>query len=86
MVYYPEVHGPEGLGPIITPSIDYPIHPLHRVKEICEKFIDELAIINVGRLSSLATSFILGIKVMRNAKEYVLMGGAFFFLESDSGC
>lgn len=77
--YYPDVHGPEGLGPIITPSINYQIYPLHMVLDLVEQHINDLTIVNVGRLTSLATTFVLGLKLMQEAKEYLLMGGAFFY-------
>ncbi|EJR54749.1 hypothetical protein IIM_01689 [Bacillus cereus VD107] len=77
--YYPDVHGPEGLGPIITPSINYQIYPLHMVLDLVEQHINDLTIVNVGRLTSLATTFVLGLKLMQEAKEYLLMGGAIFY-------
>ncbi|MEN1937438.1 nucleoside hydrolase [Paenibacillus sp. 102] len=79
IVYYPEVHGPEGLGPIIPPTINYPIYPLYMVLGVVEKNLADLIIVNVGRVSSLAATFILGVKLMQEAKEYLLMGGAFFY-------
>jgi purine nucleosidase len=77
--YYPEVHGPEGLGPIITPTINYPINPLFEVLEVVQKNLKDLTIINVGRLTSLAATFVLGLPLMQEAKEYLIMGGAFLY-------
>ncbi|MGM7700465.1 nucleoside hydrolase [Pseudalkalibacillus sp. Hm43] len=79
LVYYPEVHGKEGLGPITTPIIDYPVHPLNDVKKIIREHIDDLTVVNIGRLSSLATAFIFEVELMKQIKEYVIMGGTFFF-------
>lgn len=77
--YYPEVHGIEGLGPIIPPIIDLPIHPIYEVSKVVKANLEDLIIINVGRLSSLATGFILGVQEMQQVKEYIIMGGAFFY-------
>ncbi len=77
--YFPEVHGKVGLGPIIPPEIPYPIYPINDIYKIINSNLDDLTIINLGRLSSLATSFILNLEVMRNVKEYICMGGAFFY-------
>lgn len=76
--YYPEVHGLEGLGPII-PEIkyDYTLENFHGIKDVIEKNPNEIIIVNVGRLSSLAAAFILYPGTMRNVKEFYLMGGAF---------
>ncbi len=48
------------------------------VLDLVEKNLNNLTIVNVGRLTSLATTFVLGLKLMQEAKEYLLMGGAFF--------
>lgn len=77
--YFPEVHGKVGLGPIIPPEIPYPIYPINDIYKIINSNLDDLTIINLGRLSSLATSFILNLEVMRNVKEYICIGGAFFY-------
>ena len=77
--YFPEVHGKVGLGPIIPPEIPYPIYPMNDIYKIINSNLDDLTIINLGRPSSLATSFILNLEAMRNVKEYICMGGAFFY-------
>lgn len=77
--YFPEIHGKVGLGPIIPPGIPYPIYPINDIYKIINSNLDDLTIINLGRLSSLATSFILNLEAMRNVKEYICMGGAFFY-------
>lgn len=77
--YFPEIHGKVGLGPIIPPEIPYPIYPINDIYKIINSNLDDLTIINLGRLSSLATSFILNLEAMRNVKEYICMGGAFFY-------
>ena len=77
--YYPEVHGVEGLGPIIPPTIHFPIQPIHKILEVITNNLEDLVIVSVGRLSSLSVCFILGIEVMQRVKEYLVMGGTFFY-------
>src|SRR5699024_635679 len=50
----------------------------YEVVEIIEKYGDELIIVNIGRLTSLATMFILYQNLMNKVKAYYLMGGAFW--------
>jgi purine nucleosidase len=76
--YVPEVHGAEGLGPIIPDiDVDVFIENFHGIKEIIEQNPNEIIIVNVGRLSSLAAAFILYPETMKKVKEFFLMGGAF---------
>ncbi|MEH6889402.1 nucleoside hydrolase [Bacillus sp. JJ864] len=77
--YFPQVHGKVGLGPIIPPETSYPVYPINNIYEIIDSNLDDLTIINLGRLSSLATAFVLNLEKMRNVKEYICMGGAFFY-------
>ncbi|MBO1579996.1 nucleoside hydrolase [Bacillus sp. XF8] len=76
---FPEIHGEAGLGPIIPPQIDSPVYPIHDIYQIIDLNLDDLTIINLGRLSSLATAFVLNLKKMQKVKEYICMGGAFFY-------
>ncbi|MDN4074115.1 nucleoside hydrolase [Fictibacillus terranigra] len=76
--YFPEVHGKMGLGPITPPDIPYPVFPFNDIYPLIDANIEDLTIINLGRLSSLATAFVLNLEKMRNVKEYICMGGAFF--------
>ncbi|MDE5415701.1 nucleoside hydrolase [Alkalihalobacterium chitinilyticum] len=77
-VYYPEIHGPEGLGPIRPPeTIVGELLNYDRVFDIIEKYKGELTIVDVGRNTSLAIAFILGEEHMKKVKEYFIMGGAF---------
>jgi purine nucleosidase len=60
-VFYPDVHGIEGLGPII-PNLENSnslFENFDDFKELIEKYENNITIVNVGRLSSLATAFIL---------------------------
>jgi purine nucleosidase len=76
--YVPDVHGVEGLGPIIPDiDVDYNLENFHGIKEIIEKNPNEIIIVNVGRLSSLAAAFILYPETMKKVKDFYIMGGAF---------
>ncbi|MEH7884942.1 nucleoside hydrolase [Bacillus sp. JJ1609] len=76
--FYPDVHGAEGLGPIIPEiDIDLSLENFHGIKEVIEQNPNEIIIVNVGRLTSLATAFILYPETMKKVKEFYLMGGAF---------
>ncbi|QGG51697.1 nucleoside hydrolase [Lysinibacillus pakistanensis] len=77
--YYPEIHGERGLGPIIpNEDPEIKIENFWEIIKIIEKYKDELIIVNIGRLTSLATLFILYNKLMKNVKEIYMMGGAFW--------
>lgn len=76
--YVPDVHGVEGLGPIIPDfEVDATLENFHGIQEIIEKNPDEIVIVNVGRLSSLAAAFILYPETMKKVKDFYIMGGAF---------
>lgn len=76
--YYPEIHGPEGLGPIRPPeTIKANVEPFCEIFEIIERYKGELIIVDAGRSTSLATAFILEKELMKSVKEYYIMGGAF---------
>jgi purine nucleosidase len=74
---YPEVHGVEGIGPFSIPvgKSDY-IFTFEKIYELIRNNPD-VTIVNVGRLTSLAISFINNELVMKSVKEIFVMGGAF---------
>ncbi|WP_078430066.1 nucleoside hydrolase [Alkalihalobacterium alkalinitrilicum] len=77
-VYYPEIHGPEGLGPISPPeTLVGELLNFDRVFEIIDEHQGALTIVEVGRATSLAIAFILGEEKMKNVEEFFIMGGAF---------
>ncbi|QKE76186.1 nucleoside hydrolase (plasmid) [Arthrobacter citreus] len=76
---FPEVHGEAGLGPIIPPKINYPVYPLSHIHHMKNIDFTNVTVINLGRLSSLAIAFVLKIEEMENVKEYICMGGSFFY-------
>ncbi|PLR81051.1 nucleoside hydrolase [Bacillus canaveralius] len=78
-IYYPEIHGLEGLGPI-SPKFDcfnINLENFHDINKIIAKYKHDIYIVNVGRLSSLAAAFILYPSLMKQVKEFYIMGGAF---------
>ncbi|MEH7013576.1 nucleoside hydrolase [Neobacillus niacini] len=78
--YYPEIHGPEGLGPIKPPDTlqDVEVHDINKILEIINEYKDNLIIVNVGRLTELALMFILyGNDVLKDVTAFYIMGGAF---------
>ncbi|MRX70892.1 nucleoside hydrolase [Bacillus lacus] len=82
-VYYPEIHGKYGLGPII-PHIsedgeDNILENFLETSNVIRKYQNNLTIVNVGRMTSLATSFVLYPEVMKLVNEYYIMGGAFLY-------
>jgi purine nucleosidase len=84
-IYYPEVHGPEGFGGFV-PLTEYIeeeeeniFENFHLIYDIIEKYEGELTIVCVGRLTSLATSFILYPETVAKVKKIFIMGGAFNF-------
>ncbi len=78
--FFPEIHGEYGLGPIIPPHAEDGSvkENFLEVAEIIKQYGDELIIVNIGRLTSLATMFILYQTEMSNVKGYYIMGGAFW--------
>lgn len=78
--YFPEIHGEYGLGPIIPPKVEESgiVENFSEVIDIINKYKGELIIVNIGRLTSLATMFILYQSLMENIKQYYIMGGAFW--------
>lgn len=78
--FFPEIHGIAGMGPIQPGKIEgAKSEPFYQIYQLIEQYGEELTIVNTGRLSSLATSFVLYPEVMNRVKEYYFMGGAFFF-------
>lgn len=76
--FYPEIHGPQGLGPIIPPT-DFiaDVSPFELMFEIIENHIEDIVIVDVGRQTTLAFAFNLRPELMEQVKEVYLMGGAF---------
>ncbi|MGD6777494.1 nucleoside hydrolase [Sutcliffiella horikoshii] len=82
-IYYPEVHGPEGFGGYVLSQDFQPgddvFENFHQIYDIIEKYDGDLTIVCVGRLTSLATSFILFPETVAKVREVYVMGGTFNF-------
>jgi len=76
--FFPDVHGKEGLGSIIPKEKALPPREnFLEVTKLIEQYKNELIIVCTGRLTSLATLFLLYGDLMKNVKAYYIMGGAF---------
>ena len=77
-IFYPEIHGPQGLGQIIPPEdFKADVSPFEIMFDIIEKNIEDIVIVDVGRQTSLAFAYNLRPELMEQVKEVYLMGGAF---------
>ncbi|GGC76852.1 nucleoside hydrolase [Thalassobacillus devorans] len=78
-VFYPEIHGEEGLGPIRSPeTIQHEVVNFDEIFKIIEKHAGNLVIVDVGRSTSLAIAFLLGgEEYLHKVKAVYCMGGAF---------
>ncbi|WP_246938874.1 nucleoside hydrolase [Bacillus pinisoli] len=78
VTYYPEIHGPEGLGPIKPPEgLKVNLLNFDQIYKIIDQYQNELIIVSIGRLTELAVAFILGADQMEKVKSFHVMGGAF---------
>ncbi|WP_408006376.1 nucleoside hydrolase [Pseudalkalibacillus sp. A8] len=77
-VFYPEIHGPEGLGPIQPPQvISSEMAPFSDIFTIISRFEGNITVVDIGRNSSLSIAFTLEPAITSMVSSYVLMGGAF---------
>jgi purine nucleosidase len=80
--YYPEIHGVYGMGPIFPRIKKEPpseFENFHQILSIINQHGSDLAIVNVGKLTSLATAIILYPSQMSKVKDIYIMGGAFLY-------
>lgn len=78
LIVYPEIHG-EGIGPMQPPKdMHYQIYNFDTIRVIIERYRDELIIVDTGRLTTLATVFILFPEQIKTVHSFYVMGGAFF--------
>ncbi len=76
-IYYPEIHGQNGLGPIRPPdNFSGELTNFSTLYTIIEEN-DDVTIVDVGRNTSLATLYVLGENIAKEVKEFYIMGGAF---------
>lgn len=80
-VFYPEIHGEEGLGPIRPPenfSSKIKVYDIDKIIEIVNQYKNDLVIVGVGRQTDLALPLILyGKDAYQDVNAFYLMGGAF---------
>lgn len=77
-VYYPEIHGEEGLGPIRPPKgLNVVVRDFSYIFDIIKQNKD-ITIVDTGRTTSLSNAFNLKLDLMKEINEIYLMGGAFF--------
>jgi purine nucleosidase len=75
--YYPEIHGPEGLGPIRPPEdFSGELTNFSELYTIIEQNQD-ISIVDVGRNTSFADLYLLGEDLSKKINEFHIMGGAF---------
>lgn len=76
----PEIHGEFGLGPIIPPANqeEVTLENFFTIVDIIEEYGEDLHIVSVGRLTSLATMYLLYPRTMEQIKHIYVMGGAFW--------
>ncbi|MFD1738980.1 nucleoside hydrolase [Bacillus salitolerans] len=76
--YYPEIHGPEGMGPIRPPeNLKVNLLNYDEIFKIIDLYANDLIIVSIGRLTELAIAFIIGGDQMKKVKSFYVMGGAF---------
>lgn len=78
--FFPNIHGEEGLGPIHPPipAEHYDEQTNYdQLFEIIKENKNDITIVNVGRLTDLATAFDLSPEVMSYVSAFYVMGGAF---------
>lgn len=79
-VFFPEIHGEEGLGPISPPMPQQAFRRrtnFGRLFRLIKQNPGDITIVNVGRCTSLALAWYLSPDVMKLVKETYIMGGAF---------
>jgi purine nucleosidase len=78
--FYPEIHGPEGLGPIRPPEDlgEVEVYDINKILEIVKEYPNNLVIVGVGRQTDLAIPLILyGHEAFETVNAVYIMGGAF---------
>ncbi|HEK9099032.1 nucleoside hydrolase [Bacillus pfraonensis] len=79
-LFFPEIHGDHGLGSIIPAKMRGPEREnFCEVIKLIEQCPEDIIIVATGRLTSLATLFLLYPDVMDQVCSYYIMGGAFLF-------
>ncbi|WP_100372959.1 nucleoside hydrolase [Bacillus sp. FJAT-45037] len=78
-VIQPTIHGDYGLGPFTPPNSEEGLREnFCELLPLLREANDDLTIVTLGRLTTLATLFLLYPNLMSTIKNYHVMGGAFF--------
>jgi purine nucleosidase len=78
--FYPEIHGPEGLGPIRPPEDlgEVKVYDINKILELVKQYANNLVIVGLGRQTDLAIPLILyGREAFEGVNAVYIMGGAF---------
>jgi len=78
--FYPEIHDPEGLGPIRPPENlgEVKVYDINKILELVKQYANNLVIVGVGRQTDLAIPLILyGREAFESVNAIYIMGGAF---------
>ncbi|WP_026909023.1 nucleoside hydrolase [Paucisalibacillus globulus] len=78
--FFPQIHGEYGMGPIVPENVEdgLTLENFFTIIDIINQYDGELYIVNIGRLTSLATMFLLYPETMKKIKGIYVMGGAFW--------
>ncbi|MCA1053754.1 nucleoside hydrolase [Rossellomorea aquimaris] len=76
--FYPEIHGEYGLGPIIPEVLSDTTENFFEIVNIIKQYDGELTVVSIGRLTSLASMYLLYPDLMDSVKDIYVMGGAFW--------
>ncbi|WP_242143169.1 MULTISPECIES: nucleoside hydrolase [unclassified Bacillus cereus group] len=77
-LFFPEIHGEHGLGSIIPPKTrGMKRENFCEIIKLIEPCPEDIIIVATGRLTALATLFLLYPEVMDYVHAYYIMGGAF---------
>ena len=78
--FFPQIHGEYGMGPIVPENVEdgFTLENFFTIIDIINQYDGDLYIVNIGRLTSLATMFLLYPQTMKKIKKIYVMGGAFW--------
>ncbi|MED1203402.1 nucleoside hydrolase [Heyndrickxia acidicola] len=74
---FPSIHGEEGLGAFTPPQSIIEPENFYLIFELIKRSSEQVTILNLGRLTSLAISFILHGELLGLVQNIHIMGGAF---------
>ncbi|MFD1424295.1 nucleoside hydrolase [Laceyella tengchongensis] len=75
--FYPNFHGPAGLGSLRPDPQRMPLYGDQELFGVILRNLEDVHIVNLGPLTSLAQMFLKNEKLMKQVNHYYMMGGAF---------